>query len=133
MCKEYDATKKKGMHMSIILHIAHRNDWEASASVGCYKPPSLDSDGFIHCSTIGQTVETANQYYADQRDLVLLCIDQNRLKADVKYEAPAGVHDQRFGSLFPHIYGPLNTSAVVLVLRFVPDADGKFKLPAEIR
>jgi len=118
--------------MSIILHIAHRNEWEASDSTGYYKPPSLNSDGFIHCSTIEQTVDTANQYYADQQDLVLLFIDERKTKAEVKYEAPACVSDQRVTSLFPHIYGPLNTTAVVRVVEFVPDADGKFKLPVGI-
>jgi uncharacterized protein (DUF952 family) len=64
--------------MSIILHIAPLSVWESAASSGYYKPPSLDSDGFIHCSTIEQTVETANQFYANQQDLVLLCIDKNK-------------------------------------------------------
>jgi uncharacterized protein (DUF952 family) len=118
--------------MSIILHITNRDLWEASASSGYYKPSSLDTDGFIHCSTIEQTVETANQYYAHQQGLVLLCIDINKTEAEVKYEAPACVNDQRTGSLFPHIYGPLNASAVVRVVKFVPDTDGKFKLPMEI-
>lgn len=118
--------------MSIILHIAPRNDWEASASSGYYKPSSLDSDGFIHCSTMEQTVETANQFYANQQDLVILCIDGNMSEAEVKYETPACVNDQRAGSLFPHIYGPLNVSAVVRVVGFFPNAYGKFELPAEI-
>ena len=119
--------------MGIIFHIAYSKDWEASSSSGYYKPASLDSDGFIHCSTIGQTVETANLYFANQRHLVLLCIDENEIKAEVKYEAPACAHDQRAGSLFPHIYGPLNVSAVAGVMAFVPSADGEFELPAGIR
>lgn len=121
------------MHMSMILHIAHRDDWEASASSGYYKPSSLDSDGFIHCSTIEQTVRTANQFYANQQDLVLLCIDGDLTEAEVKYEAPACVNDQRADSLFPHVYGPLNVSAVLRVVKFVPTADGEFELPAELR
>ncbi|WP_424356541.1 DUF952 domain-containing protein [Methanocella sp. MCL-LM] len=118
--------------MCIILHIAHRKDWEASIPGGYYKPASLDTDGFIHCSTIGQTVETANRFYANQQDLVLLCIDKGRIEAEIKYEAPACADDERAGSLFPHIYGPLNVSAVVLVVEFIPEPDGKFVLPAEI-
>lgn len=118
--------------MSIILHIAHRDDWEASAPRGYYEPDSLDTDGFIHCSTIGQTVEIANQLYANQQDLVLLCIDKYQTEAEIKYEASACAGDEWAGSLFPHIYGPLNVSAVVMVVEFVPGADGKFKLPAEI-
>ncbi len=120
------------MHTSIILHITHRNVWETSAPSGYYEPTSLDTEGFIHCSTIEQTVDTANQYFINQEDLVLLCIDENRTEAEVKYEAPAGVHDPRVGLLFPHIYGPLNVSAVVRVVEFVPNADGEFELPEEI-
>ena len=52
----------------------------------------------------------------------------------MKYEAPAGgtVQDQRIGSLFPHLYGPLNVSAVVRVAEFVPNKNGEFVLPADI-
>ncbi|CAJ37903.1 DUF952 domain-containing protein [Methanocella arvoryzae] len=118
--------------MSIILHIARRQDWEASVPYGYYEPDSLDTDGFIHCSTIGQTVDIANQFYANQQDLVLLCIDKYQTEAEVKYEVPACAGDEWAGSLFPRIYGPLNLSAVVLVVEFVPGEDGMFKLPAEI-
>jgi uncharacterized protein (DUF952 family) len=118
--------------MTIILHITPRNAWEASCTSGYYKPSSLNLEGFIHCSTVEQTVETANQYFANQQDLVLLCIDVNKIEAELKYEAPAGVHDQRTRSLFPHLYGPLNVSAVVRVVKFVPRMDGKFVLPERI-
>jgi uncharacterized protein (DUF952 family) len=63
--------------------------------------------------------------------LVLLCIDENKLESKVKYEGPACANDQRTSSLFPHIFGPLNVSAVVQVVEFVPNAEGKFVLPAE--
>ena len=119
--------------MSIILHITPREAWEASVSGGYYKPSSLSSEGFIHCSTIEQTVETANQFYPNQQGLALLCIDENKLESKVKYEGPACANDQRTSSLFPHIYGPLNASAVVRVVEFVPNADGKFELPLEIK
>ncbi|MFZ1086515.1 MAG: DUF952 domain-containing protein [Terracidiphilus sp.] len=119
------------MHLRLILHITHRSAWEASASSGYYKPASLDTEGFIHCSTIEQTVETANQYFAHQKELVLLCIDTGKVEAEVKFEAPAGVHDPRTELLFPHIYGPLNLSAVLRIAEFAPNADGKFELPAE--
>jgi uncharacterized protein (DUF952 family) len=118
--------------MSIILHIVHRKDWEESALSGYYKPSSINTDGFIHCSTIEQTVDTANQFFPNQSGLILLCIDKNKSEAEVKYEGPACVNDQRIESLFPHIYGPLNVSAVVRIVDFVPNADGKFVLPKEI-
>jgi uncharacterized protein (DUF952 family) len=119
------------MYVSKILHITHRNEWEASVSSGYYAPDSLDAEGFIHCSTFEQTVETANRYFANQQDLVLVCIDTAKTDAKVKYEGPAGVQDPRTELLFPHIYGPLNLSAVVQVAEFVPNEDGEFELPPE--
>lgn len=114
--------------MRIVLHIAHRDMWEAAAPGGQYRPLSLDSDGFIHCSTVQQTVATANQFFTAQQGLVLLCIDTAKLTAEVRYEAPACGGDQR-AELFPHIYGPLNVGAVVQVVEFPPRADGVFELP----
>lgn len=118
--------------MPLILHITQRDAWEASTPGGYYRPPSLDAEGFIHCSTIEQTVATANQFYAGQRDLILLCIDPARTEAEVKYEAPACAGDDRADSLFPHIHGPLNVSAVLETVEFVPRSDGSFELPAAI-
>jgi uncharacterized protein (DUF952 family) len=124
--------EEKVVHMNIILHITQRGDWETSASCGYYKPSSLNSDGFIHCSSIEQTVDTANQFYPSQHGLVILCIDENNTEAEIKYEGPVCVGDQRVDVLFPHIYGPLNVSAVVRVVDFIPDVNGKFRLPEEI-
>lgn len=118
--------------MPLILHITQRDVWEASGPSGYYRPPSLASEGFIHCSTIEQTVATANQFYAGQRDLILLCIDPERTEAEVRYEPPACVGDERADSLFPHIHGPLNVSAVLETVEFAPRADGRFELPAAI-
>lgn len=118
--------------MPLILHITPRNVWETSTPSGYYRPASLDSEGFIHCSTIEQTADTANQFYAGQRDLILLCIDPDRTEAEVRYEAPACAGDERADSLFPHIYGPLNVSAVLRTVELAPRPDGRFELPGAI-
>ncbi len=118
--------------MSIILHIVNRDNYETESTNGYYKPASLLSEGFIHCSTIEQVVSTANLIFVNQKNLILLCIDENKIESELKYELPACVNDERFNSLFPHIYGPLNLSAVIRVIAFNPDANGKFELPAAI-
>jgi uncharacterized protein (DUF952 family) len=125
---------RKGILVSIILHITHRDAWEAAASAAFYRPPTLDTEGFIHCSTIQQAADTANQFFHGRKDLVLLCIDEDKLDAKVKYESPTGgaAHDPRVGALFPHLYGPLNVSAVIRVVEFPPKADGSFVLPPVI-
>ncbi len=117
--------------MSIILHIAKRSDWENAKREGTYAAASLASEGFIHCSTVAQTVETANRFYRGQPDLVLLVINEGLVKAEVRYESPA---DTRADSAdgFPHIYGRLNVDAVTSEYDFVPGANGAFVLPSAL-
>jgi len=118
--------------MNIILHIVYKKDWKQYTADGYYKPRSLEKEGFIHCSTLDQTVETANQFYSKQQGLLLLCIDEKKIEAEIKYENPAYEKDQRFALLFPHIYGPLNVSSIIEVLDFEPNQKGKFELPTEV-
>jgi uncharacterized protein (DUF952 family) len=118
----------------MILHITTPNEWEQARLKGEYTAPSLESDGFIHCSTIKQTVDTANIFFRGQNGLILLCIDENKLKSECKFENPVGggQHDPAVGNLFPHVYGPINLSAVIKVVDFPADDNGIFALPKEI-
>jgi len=101
----------------------------------------LRAEGFIHCSTIAQVVDTANRFYRGQQGLVVLRIDESRLKAELKYEAPAKPHRESTahgepaaaGEMFPHLYGELNVDAIVRVVELPCEADGSFRLPDEIR
>jgi uncharacterized protein (DUF952 family) len=114
-----------------IYHITRREDWEQARSAGEYRGDTLDTDGFIHCSTVEQFVGVANSYYPGQHGLVLLCIDADKLDAELRYEAPAGPAIEGT-SFFPHIYGPLNADAVAAVLDFEPGPDGTFTRPEGI-
>ena len=108
-----------------MLHITTRRA-EAQAE-GRYAAPSLDSQGFIHCSAPAQVLGVANFLYAGQPDLVLLVIDPARLSAELRWE------EYEPGSpYFPHLYGPLNLDAVIRVLPFPPAADGTFQLPERL-
>jgi uncharacterized protein (DUF952 family) len=113
-----------------------QKDWENAQFKGEYTAPSLLTDGFIHCSTIKQTAGTANLFFRGQNGLILMCIDEKKLKSECKYEDPAGGtgehNDPRIDNLFPHIYGPINNSAVIKVINFPPDENGFFKLPKEL-
>lgn len=112
--------------MSLILHITDRVSWQQAEQLGVYQADSLRSEGFIHCSTPAQVVQTANRYFRGQSGLVLLCIDSDRAQAEIRYEGVAG------GEQFPHLYGPLNLDAVLQVLDFEPGLEGLFELPAAI-
>jgi uncharacterized protein (DUF952 family) len=117
---------------AMILHITSSAEWEKARAHGEYAAPSLVTEGFIHCSTPAQAADTANLFFRGQRGLVLLCIDETRLRSECRYEAPTGggKHDPGVGTLFPHVYGPINLSAVVNVVDFPADEHGVFSLPA---
>jgi uncharacterized protein (DUF952 family) len=118
----------------MILHITTHKEWEKAQQEGEYTAPSLTLEGFIHCSTLKQTTDTANIFFRGQSGLALLCIDENKLKSECKYEDPTGggLHDPNVGNLFPHIYGPINISAVLKVVDFPANEEGLFVLPGEL-
>ena len=109
--------------MSVILHIAKREYWEKAKLEGVYRGDTLDSYGFIHCSTSTQIVKVANDLFGAQKGLVLLYIVTSKVQSKIKYEF-AGSEE-----LYPHIYGPLNIDAVMKVVDFEPGNDGRFRLP----
>ena len=111
--------------MSIIFHITRSQQWEQAKQVQSYRGDTLDSEGFIHCSTLPQVLKSANKFFVGQTGLLLLSIDSEKVQAEVKYEFAAGEN-------YPHIYGPLNVDAVLKVVDFEPGVDGKFELPAEL-
>jgi uncharacterized protein (DUF952 family) len=95
-----------------IFHIALPDDWAAAFTFGEYaistRGMSLDEVGFIHCSTHAQIEATANRFYGDLSELVLLTIDPLMVPSDILWEPPAPGLDE----LFPHIYGTLPIAAV---------------------
>ena len=118
----------------MILHITTKKAWEKALIEGEYTTPSLKSEGFIHCSTVTQTADTANIFCKGQKGLALLCIDENKLKSECKFEGPIGGprRDPSIGTLYPHIYGPINISAVIKIVDFPVNEDGLFTLPKEL-
>jgi uncharacterized protein (DUF952 family) len=110
----------------VICHIVKRSEWMLAVARGTYAPVSLPAEGYIHCSTLAQVIDTANRFYRGKDDLVLLHIDESRLKADLRYEAPRTHHGESGGELFPHLYGELNVDAVVRVIEFPCEVDGSF-------
>jgi uncharacterized protein (DUF952 family) len=112
--------------MSVLFHIAKIQAWEDAKQLQFYRGDTLDSEGFIHCSTLSQVVRTANKFFVGQKGLLLLWIDPEKVQAEVKYESA----DR---DLYPHIYGPLNVDAVLKAIAFEAGTDGKFELPEELR
>jgi len=110
----------------MILHILSESAWATAKESGDYRGDTLATEGFIHCSTPEQVVEVANLRFRARTDLCLLVIDPTRVNPKILYE------DGGNGTMYPHIYGPLNLSAVRAVIPFRPLSDGSFELPAEL-
>jgi uncharacterized protein (DUF952 family) len=104
-----------------VLHLTTEADWAEAEREGTYRPASLASEGFIHCSEPQQVLWVANRRFRNRLDLVLLHIDILKLKSPGRYENLEG-GDQ----LFPHIYGPLNLDAILKVTPFRPGPAGDF-------
>jgi uncharacterized protein (DUF952 family) len=94
-----------------IFHVATLEDWEMAKLSGRYTTSTLgvplEAEGFIHASRREQVRSVAARYYADVKEpLVLLEIETDLL--DVPWR-----EDPVDGDTFPHVYGPLSTTAVV--------------------
>ncbi|ETX01232.1 DUF952 domain-containing protein [Candidatus Entotheonella palauensis] len=116
------------MTAPFILHIVPRSAWETAQSAGSYRGDTLDTEGFIHCSTVAQVLGPANIRFHGQQDLLLLRIDAGKVRSEIIYE---DCYDS--GDVFPHIYGLLNLDAVTEVIDFPPNQDGSFSLPSSLR
>ena len=92
----------------MIYHVTSKTDWENALLLGRYEAASLQSEGFIHNSTADQVAGVLERYYRNQKDLLLLHIDEDKLTAPLRYELAPSVND-----MFPHLFGPLNLDAVV--------------------
>ena len=111
----------------MILHIAQESAWLSAVPSGIYRADSLETEGFIHCSTPAQVLGPANERFRGQEELVLLSIDPEKVATPIIYE-----DCYESGQAFPHIYGPLDVAAVMAVIPFPPQADGSFLLPGEL-
>ncbi len=112
--------------MARILHITTRSAWAAAQQAGAYRGDTLDSEGFIHCSTPQQVIAVADARFRGQPDLILLDIATDRVGPEIRWEAAEN------GQVYPHIYGPLNAEAVRRTHHFPPQLDGSFTLPVMV-
>ena len=91
----------------LIYHIVLPEIWDQVRGDRLYRHESLAAEGFIHCSYEDQLEGVIGRYYAHHDELVILTIDPNKLSARLVAEPSTG------GEIYPHIYGPLNMTAVI--------------------
>lgn len=112
----------------MIYHVVPLDEWTARPDRP-YVPASLAEEGFVHCAPDGATtLAVVNAFYRSAtRPLLVLCLDEGRLTARVEREEavsapPPGVGE---GTLFPHVFGPVNRDAVERVLEIQWDEEGR--------
>lgn len=113
--------------MAMIYHLAYKNDWDQAQADGAYrqstKGRTLDQQGFIHaCAKPAQVDQVANAFYRGDSDLLVLVIDEAKVRSEVRRDPVPG-----FDTPLPHIYGPLNPDAVIDAVPLEPAPDGEFK------
>lgn len=102
------------------LHLTPKDVWDRQRNQSEYIPEAYERDGFIHCTDGDENLlSVATLFYSnDARDFVVLTLAVDKIRSEVKYEDP--------DRIYPHIYGPLNTDAVIGIKAIERSADGQF-------
>ena len=108
----------------LIYKIFRTAEFQAFSQSGRSAGAPVDlADGYIHMSTQAQLAETAQRHFARRGDLLLLTVDLSRFGDDLLWEPSRG------GDLFPHLYAPLEFSAVDFVVPLPLGPDGAHQFP----
>lgn len=113
--------------MATIYHLAYKSDWDHAQRAGEYrqstKGRTLEQQGFIHgCAKPAQVDQVANAFYRGDSGLLVLVIDEEKVRSEVRHDPVPG-----FDTPLPHIYGPLNPDAVIEAVPLSATADGQFR------
>ena len=112
--------------MNDIYKILTEDEWNQASKIG-YVETALDKeDGFIHFSTSKQLPLTLKLYFKDSKKLILLQVDEEKIKDKIIYERSNS--NDRAGK-FPHLYDKFNINAVLNKWNITREA---FSLPKEV-
>ncbi|MGE3621709.1 MAG: DUF952 domain-containing protein [Acidimicrobiia bacterium] len=101
----------------VVVHVTTPEAWAEARDRGEVVPPSLATEGFVHCSTPAQVAATIARHLGGVPDLLLLHVAVAGI-ADLRWEAPPDRPDERY----PHVYGPIPLDAVVAAERWAGPA-----------
>ncbi|MBC7474631.1 MAG: DUF952 domain-containing protein [Candidatus Sericytochromatia bacterium] len=106
----------------MIYHIAKTEWYELFKEKDYYESETLTQEKFIHCSEYQQLERTLNLYFKNEKDVLVISIDQDKVIAEIKYEKSAD------NLVFPHIYGKLNKNAIIKTDIYNSDNQGRFNI-----
>ena len=94
-----------------IFHLAEAAHWDQALRTGAYVQSTLGrtlaDEGFIHASRADQWETVRATFYAGHDGPLVLLEIETDLLTSAWQEDPVG------DTTFPHVYGPINTAAVV--------------------
>ena len=91
----------------MIYHITAEEDWNNAIKLNYYECDSLLKEGFIHTSLFEQVKGVYGRYYLSAQNLIVLCIDENKLESKLIYEKSTNQE------MYPHIYGRINIDSIL--------------------
>ena len=101
----------------MIFHLATTDEWAVAQASGVVAPPSLATEGFVHCSTDDQLRSTIERHFAGVDELVLLRLDPASFADDLRWE------ESRPGETYPHVYRGIALGEVLEVIPWRRGAD----------
>jgi len=110
----------------IILHCLSFDDYNKIGNSQSYGGEDVEKYGFIHCSSIEYFWRVAPNF--NSGEYILLCVETNLVESEIKWEDFDGL-----GRKYPHIYGELNTAAIVCTYPFLRNNKGVFVLNDELK
>jgi len=107
-----------------IYKIINKVEWKKAKEKDSYLGSLKDlKDGYIHFSGLEQVESTLTKFFINQKDLILLKVDTLNLDHLVWEQASDG-------TMFPHLYSPLDISNIVDEFDITLDDEGNHVLPA---
>jgi uncharacterized protein (DUF952 family)/uncharacterized protein YciI len=101
-------------------HLVPAQTWAERDPAASYAAASLEAEGFVHCTDgAAAMVATANRHYrADPRAFLVLTVDLDATGSPWRFDDPSGA--------YPHVYGPIEPSAVIATVPIQRAPDGEF-------
>lgn len=100
-----------------IYHIMRQTEWHENPREN-FRPASLVKQSFIHCCTKDQILDVIRQWFPREKNLLVMEIETDKLISNLKFE-----NLEKGTELFPHIYGPINTEAIIQIKELIPTTE----------
>lgn len=95
----------------MLYHIVKETHWNTYEKSEMYFSETFNTENFIHLSEASQVKGVLERYYKNQQNLLVLCIEKEKLSSKLIYEK--ATNDE----YFPHLYGGLNIEAVSKIIK----------------